>query len=119
MNWPENRLIEIAGRRERLIARAGAQRAAIAGTVHELEAPAAIADRALGVARFLRLHPLLTAAAVAAAAMALRRPRVLLLAGRAVAVWRLWRTVSVYFNIPVGAGHEKPTHLPGVGLWDR
>jgi len=112
MNWPEDSLIEIARRRERLIARAGAQRAAIAGTVHELEAPAAVADRALGVARFLRLHPLLTA-------VALRRPGVLSLAGRAVAIWRLWRTVSVYLNIPVGAGHENPAHIPGVGLWDR
>ena len=119
MNRSEDSLIEIARRRERLIARAGAQRAAIAGTYHELEAPAAIADRALGVARFLRLHPLLTAAAVAAAAVALRRPGVLSLAGRAVAIWRLWRTVSVYLNIPVGAGHEKPAHIPRVGLWDR
>ena len=100
MNWPEDRLIEIARLRERLIARAGAQRAAIAGTVHELEAPAAVADRALGVARFLRLHPLLTAAAVAAAAVALRRPGVLSLAGRAVAVWRLWRIVSVWSSRP-------------------
>jgi len=96
MNRPGDSLIEIARRRERLIARAGAQRAAIAGTFHELEAPAAIVDRALGVACFLRSHPLLTAAAVAAAAVALRRPGVLSLAGRAVAVWRLWRTVSVW-----------------------
>ena len=96
MNRSEDSLIEIARRRERLIARAGAQRAAIAGTYHELEAPAAIADRALGVARFLRAHPLLTAAGAAVAAVALRRPGVLLLAGRALAVWRLWRTVSVW-----------------------
>lgn len=96
MNWPEDSLIEIARRRERLIVRAGAQRAAIAGTVRELEAPAAIADRALSVARFLRLHPVLTAAAVATAAVALQRPGVLSLAGRALAVWRLWRTVAVW-----------------------
>lgn len=96
MNWPEDSLIEIARRRERLIARASAQRAAIAGTFHELEAPAAIADRALGVVRFLRLHPLVTAAAVAAAALALREQGVLSLAGRVVAVWRLWRSVSVW-----------------------
>jgi hypothetical protein len=94
MNWPEDSLLEIARRRERLIARAGAQRVAIAGIVRDVEAPAAIADRALAVARFLRLHPVLSAAAVAAAAAALQRPRVLLLAGRALAVWRLWRTVS-------------------------
>ena len=94
MNRSGNSLIEIARRRERLVARAGAQRAAIAGTFHELEEPAAIADRALGVARFMRAHPLLTAAVFAVAAVALRRPRVLSLAGRAVAVWRLWRTIS-------------------------
>jgi hypothetical protein len=96
MNWPEDRLIEIARRREELIARAGAQRASVAGIFDELEAPAAIADRALGVVRFLRLHPVSTAVAVAAAAVVLRRQgqEVLSLAGRAVAVWRLWRTVS-------------------------
>ena len=96
MNWPEDSLIKIARRRERLVARAGAQRAAIAGTFLELQEPAAIADHALGAVRFLRAHPLLTAAGAAVAAVALRRPGVLLLAGRALAVWRLWRTVSVW-----------------------
>jgi hypothetical protein len=95
MNRSEDSLIAIARRRERLVARAGAHRAAIAGTFFELQEPAAIADRALGVARFLRAHPLLTAAGVAVAAVALRRPGVLTLAGRALAVWRLWRTISV------------------------
>ncbi len=100
MNRSEESLIAIARRRERLIARAGAQRAAIAGTFHELEEPAAIADRALGVVRFLRSHPLLTAAAVAVAAVALRRPGVLSLAGRALAAWRLWRTISARSSRP-------------------
>lgn len=94
MNWPEDSLLEIARRRARLLARASAQRAAIAGAVHELEAPAAIADRALSVARFMRLHPVVSAAAAATAALALQRPGVLSFAGRALAVWRLWRTVA-------------------------
>jgi len=119
MNRSGDSQIEIARRRERLIARAGAHRAAIAGTFYELQEPAAIADHALRVVRFLRAHPLLTAAGVAVAVVALRRPGVLSLAGRALAIWRLWRTVSVYLNIPVGAGHENPAHIPGVGLWDR
>lgn len=96
MNWSADSLMEISRRRERLITRAGDERAAIAGTFHELEAPIAIADRALAVARFLRSHPVLAAAAVAAAAVALRRRGVVSLAGRALAVWRVWRTVSAW-----------------------
>ena len=93
-----NNLIEIAQRRERLIARAAAQRAVIAVTFRELESPAAIADSALGMVRFLRLHPLLTAVGVTVAAVALRRQGVLSLTGRAVVVWRLWRTVSAWWS---------------------
>lgn len=96
MNWATNGLLEITRRRERLIARAGAQRAAIAGTIQELETPIAMGDRALDVVRFLRSHPVLAATAVMAATVVLRSRVAVSLAGRALAVWRLWRTVSAW-----------------------
>jgi len=96
MNWPEDSLIEITRRRERLIVRAGAQRTAIAGTFQELETPIAMGDRALEGVRFLRSHPVLVAAAVMAATVVLRSRVAVSLAGRALAVWRLWRTVTAW-----------------------
>lgn len=94
MNTTE-RLIELARRKERLIARAAAQRTAIAGTFREWRTPIAVADRALAVARFFRSHPVLLAAAVAAA-VALRGRTLVGLAGRSFAAWRVWRTLSTW-----------------------
>lgn len=94
MNTTE-RLIELARRKERLIARAAAQRAAIAGTFREWRTPIVVADRALAVARFFRSHPVLLAAAVAAA-VALRGRTLVGLAGRGFAAWRVWRTLSTW-----------------------
>lgn len=95
MNWPEDRLIEIARRRERLIALAASQRAVIAGTFHEWRTPIGIVDRVLGVVRFLRAHPLLSAAAVIAA-VAFRGGGLMTAVGRGLAVWRLWQSVSAW-----------------------
>lgn len=88
-------LIEIARRKERLIARCAAQREGIAGAVRELRQPIAIADRVYSTALFLRAHPVLVVAA-AAAVVALRRRNLLALAGRGLAVWRVWRVVSAW-----------------------
>jgi YqjK-like protein len=93
MSWPADRLEEIARRREQLRARAADQRAAIAGTLHEWRKPLGAADRVSRVASFLRTHPLLFAAAVAAL-VALPGARLASLAGRGIAVWRLWQTVA-------------------------
>jgi hypothetical protein len=91
----QQRLIEIARRKERLSARAQAQRASIAGQVGALQGPIRFADRAVEIARFLRAHP--AAVAVAAAALVALRGRGLTgLAGRALTAWRLWRTVSAW-----------------------
>ena len=95
MSRIERRLMEIALQKERLIARAEAQRAAVGECVYRLQGPIAIADRGVAVARFLRSHPLLVAAA-AAALVALRGRGLLALAGRAFSVWRLWRSVSAW-----------------------
>ena len=93
MKSTQDLLIDIARRKERLSARSQVQRAAIAESFHELRAPIGIADRALGVARFLRAHPVLVVAAVAAV-FAFRGRGLGGLAARAFSAWRLWRTVS-------------------------
>lgn len=93
MIWNENPLIEITRRRERLVARAAAQRAAIAGTLRELQPPISIVDGGLAVVRFFRAHPVLLAA-VSAAVLALRPRGLLWVVGRGLTVWRVWRAVS-------------------------
>jgi hypothetical protein len=89
----QEQLIDIARRKERLSARAQAQRGAIAASFGELDRPIGVADRVLEVARFLRAHPVLVAAA-AAALFVLRGRGLVGLAGRAFSAWRLWRTLS-------------------------
>jgi|SRR5688500_10092412 len=87
-------LAEIGFRKERLIARCAAQRAAIADAFHDLERPIAIVDRAVSVVRFFRTHPLLVGIAVAAI-VALKRHRSMVgLAARGAAAWRLWRAIA-------------------------
>jgi hypothetical protein len=93
MSWPSQRLQEIARRRELLRARSATQRAAIAGTLQEWRNPLGFADRVSRVVSFLRAHPLLFAAAVAALA-ATPRGRLVSLVGRGIAIWRLWQTVA-------------------------
>ncbi len=95
MNGIEDRLIEIARFQERLIARAEAQRTVIGESFRQLQGPIGLVDSGLAMARFLRAHPVLVAAVVAAL-MAFRRRGLFSLAGRAVAVWRLWRSVSAW-----------------------
>ena len=86
-------LIDIARRKERLSARAQAQRIAIAASFRDLGRPIGVADGALEVARFLRAHPVLVAAG-AAALFVLRGRGLVGLASRAFSAWRLWRTIS-------------------------
>lgn len=90
-----SRLIEIALRKQRLSARAQDQRRTIAACVDALHEPIGLVDRALGVARFLRDHPVLLAAG-AAALFVLRGRGLTGLAGRAFSAWRLWRVVSAW-----------------------
>ena len=93
MTQVSDRLIEIVRRKERLIARAEAQRGAIAVAFQQLRRPVGILDRGLEVARYLRAHPVLVAALVAALVV-FRRRRLISLAGTALTAWRLWRSVS-------------------------
>jgi hypothetical protein len=91
----EERLIEIAHRKERLSARAQAQRLAVAGTFQELQEPLSFVDRGWSIVRFLLDHPLLVAAG-AAGLVVFRGRGIMSLATRAFSVWRLWRAVSAW-----------------------
>ena len=93
MKTTQDQLIDIARRKERLSARAQAQRVAIAASFRDLGPPIGIADRALEVARFLRANPALVAA-IAATLFLLRDRGLTGLAGRVFSAWRLWRTLS-------------------------
>jgi hypothetical protein len=91
------RLIELARRKERLVARAAVQRAEIAAAFHRWQGPIGIADRALAAGRFLRAHPVLLVVALAVAAV-LGRRRLLGLASRGFAVWRLLRALRAWMG---------------------
>jgi hypothetical protein len=93
MNRPSGQLAEIARHREQMRARAAAQRAAIGATFKQWERPLGATDRVLTVVRFVRSHPLLLAAAMAAL-VALPRGRLVSLVGHGIAGWRLWQSVT-------------------------
>jgi hypothetical protein len=95
MSRAQDQLVEIARRKARLIARAEAQREAIAASFRAMQRPIGAIDRGMEVARFLRGHPLLVAAIVATFAI-FRRRGLLSITGRAFSAWRLWRAVSAW-----------------------
>ena len=95
MNGMQDQLIEIARRKERLIARAASQREAIGASFRQLQGPIGVVDRGLEIARFLRGHPLLVAAVIAAV-VAFRRRGLVSVAGRALSVWRVWRAIAAW-----------------------
>lgn len=95
MSRIQDQLIEIARRKERLIARTAAQRAAVGESFLQLRGPIDVVDRGLEMARFLRGHPLLVAAVVAAV-VAFRHRGVVSLAGGLLTAWRLWKSMSAW-----------------------
>jgi hypothetical protein len=111
-------IAHLAERKQRLVARCAAQRAAIAGGIQALERPIAIADRITDAARFLRAHSMLVSVAViaAVAAVAFRRGTVLGLAARSLAAWRAWRSLNVWarrlgLEFPGSGRREKSGHV--------
>jgi len=92
MNHTE-RMMEVARRKERLIARAARERAQIAAATRRWEQPLGVVDQALAAGRYLRAHPLLLVALVAAV-VALQRRNLLRWAGRGFTAWRTWRVLS-------------------------
>ena len=89
------RLIELARRKERLIARTAAQRSVIADAYHRWQMPASMVDRGVAVARVLKSHPLLLAIGVAVAA-AVGRRGLLHWIGRGLVAWRTWRALGAW-----------------------
>jgi hypothetical protein len=67
------RLIELARKREGLVARSAAQREQLSGLVRQLERPLAIADKGMTAARFVRAHPMVFAGGGAVAAFLIGR----------------------------------------------
>lgn len=84
------RLAQIHARRERLVAKAAAQRDEVALLLTPWEAPLALADKGVAAATYVRDHPGLVLAAAAALAV-LSPKRAFRWARRAYAVWRGYR----------------------------
>jgi hypothetical protein len=100
MKRPEDQLIEIARRKQRLISRAEAQRATLADSFRDLRGPVRIADRGLEIARFLRAHPVIVGIAMATV-MVFRGRSLASLAARGLALWRIWRSLSSWSAGPL------------------
>ncbi|MDP2240829.1 MAG: YqjK family protein [Burkholderiales bacterium] len=92
-------LIELARRKERLIARSGQQRIVISVACLQLQKPLSVVDRGIAIVSYLKAHPLVLAAGVVAAAIIGRRnlPRLI---GRGFFVWRAWRAAGVLMRNP-------------------
>jgi hypothetical protein len=90
--FPE-RTLELALRKQRLLARSDEQRAAVAQAYQRWQGPARIVDRGWAVAQFLRAHPAVVAVAVVVA-MVVRRRNIVTWAGRGLMAWRAWRSLS-------------------------
>ncbi len=68
-----DQVIEIARKRERLLARCDAQRAELSSLAQQWEGPLKIADRAVAGINYLRHHPVILGAAVALLVVIQRR----------------------------------------------
>jgi hypothetical protein len=90
-------LIEIARRKERLIARIEQQRTVISVACLRLQKPLGVVDRGIVIARYLKSHPLVLGAGVAA--FAIVHPRNLWRwARRGLFLWRAWRSVNAWMQ---------------------
>lgn len=85
-----SRLIELAERRERLVARIAMQRGELARHAAPLKVVLSVADKGVAVVRFLQRHPGLVAGAVGLF-VALRPRRAFVWLGRG---WSLWKVVQ-------------------------
>lgn len=88
------RLVELIRRRERLLMRADAQRAALTEVALRWSTPFSLFDRGMAAVRGIKSHPVLVLAAVAG--LALLRPRsAMKWAGRSWVLWRFWRSSRI------------------------
>jgi hypothetical protein len=103
------RLDQIHARRDRLLAKAAAQREEVALLLAPLHAPLAVADKGLTVAAYLREHPSIVVVAVAAL-IVLSPKRAFRWARRAFAAWRgyRWAVNALDRAVPYGARPARP-----------
>jgi hypothetical protein len=92
---------ELALRRERLVARAAEQRAALAAGGSALRPAGRLGDRLLSLSRVVRSHPAwAVAGAVAVSVVVIRRRHAAVWLGRAWTAWRAWQVVQVWLRGP-------------------
>jgi hypothetical protein len=91
------RLAQIRARRERLLAKAAAQREEVALLLAPWHGPLAVADKGVAVAVYVREHPSIIVVAVAALVV-LSPKRAFRWARRAFAVWRGYRWAVKAFD---------------------
>lgn len=90
-------LTEIARERRELTARSAVHRNAVASGFRQLRRPLGAVDHVLGVAHFVRAHPVLFGTGLAAIVILLRgQVRMLPTVGRGLAAWRIMRGVSAW-----------------------
>lgn len=88
-------LIELARRKERLIARSEQQRTVISVACLQLQKPLSMVDRGIAIVGYLKAHPLVLALVIAGVA-AVGRRNLLRWVGRGLVVWRAWRSVDAW-----------------------
>ena len=87
-----NKLIRLAERRERLVARAAAQRVTLAQNIEPWRIPLALADQGLAALRYIKSHPEWIVGGVVLLA-ALRPGRVGKWLGRGWVTWQMMHTL--------------------------
>ena len=87
----ERRAIELARRREQLIARAAIQRERLADHVRQWERPIAAVDKVIAGVNYLRAHPVVLAVGIAVLTVVQRRS-LWGLVRRGFLLWRIART---------------------------
>ncbi len=90
------RLIRLREQRTRLIERAAHQREEIALGVAAMHGPIAIVDQGLGIARYIKSHPVIIAAS-AALVIATRPRRSLSWVRRGLMLWQTWRWLATRY----------------------
>jgi hypothetical protein len=100
-----NALADIMEKRERLLARADAERSSLSQAMTGVRGGLVLADRAVAWARWLKARPYLIAAA-AAAIVLIRPKRAFGWSARVLALWRIGR---ILFDAVKAPGGNRPS----------